>query len=370
MTKRDYYEVLGVPRDASVTAIKASYRKLALQYHPDKNPGDVAAEEKFKEAAEAYSVLCDPDKRARYDRFGHQAVRGAGGAGFGGFDAEVFADFSDILGDLFGFGRQQRRRSGPTPGADLRYDLTLSFEQAAFGAEPTLRIPRLESCDTCGGSGSAGKSAPEPCTGCGGRGQVRFTQGFFTVARTCPRCNGNGTVIKNPCHECGGRGRVEKERSLQVKIPAGVDEGARLRLAGEGEHGPRGGPAGDLYVVIHVEEHEVFQRHGSDVLAEVVVSWPKAVLGTEIEIDTLHGPARLKVPAGTRQGDTLTLRGKGVPRLDGGTGDHHVAVAIDVPRSRDLDADELKLVESLAEKLGDGARQERTVFRRVKDLFG
>jgi molecular chaperone DnaJ len=367
--KRDYYEVLGVPRDATVAVIKSSYRKLALQYHPDKNPGDAAAEEKFKEAAEAYSVLCDPEKRSRYDRFGHQAVSGAG-AGFRGFDAEVFADFSDILGDLFGFGRQRARRSGPTPGADLRYDLTLTFEEAAFGAEPTLRVPRLETCAACAGSGSAGKSAPEPCSGCAGRGQVRFTQGFFTVARTCPRCNGAGTVIKNPCHECSGRGRVEKERSIQVKIPGGVDEGARLRLAGEGEHGPRGGPNGDLYVVIHVEEHEVFQRQGADVLAELVISWPKAVLGAEVEIETLHGSARLTVPPGTRQGDTLTVRGKGIPRLDGGTGDHHVAVTIDVPRRRDLDADELKLVEGLAEKLGDGARQERTVFRRVKDLFG
>jgi molecular chaperone DnaJ len=351
MAKRDYYEVLGVPRDATETVIKSSYRKLALQYHPDKNPGDAAAEEKFKEAAEAYSVLCDQDKRSRYDRFGHQAVGGAAGAGFRGFDAEVFADFSDILGDLFGFGRQRARRPGPTPGADLRYDLTLSFEEAAFGSEPSLRIPRLETCGACAG-------------------QVRFTQGFFTVARTCPRCNGAGTVIKNPCHECSGRGRVEKERTLQVKIPGGVDEGARLRLAGEGEHGPRGGPAGDLYVVIHVEEHETFERQGPDVVAELVISWPKAVLGAEVEIDTVHGPAKLKVPPGTRQGDTLTLRGKGVPRLDGGTGDHRVAVTIDVPRSRDLDADELKLVEALGEKLGDGARQERTVFRRVKDLFG
>jgi molecular chaperone DnaJ len=370
MSKRDYYEVLGVERTATVTAIKSAYRKLALQYHPDKNPGDAVAEEKFKEAAEAYSVLCDPDKRARYDRFGHQAVRGNGGAGFGGFDAEVFADFSDILGDLFGFGRQRSRRSGPTPGADLRYDLTLSFEEAAFGAEPTLRIPRLETCATCSGSGSAGKSAPEPCTGCGGRGQVRFTQGFFTVARTCPRCNGAGTVIKNPCSDCNGQGRVEKERSLQVKIPGGVDEGARLRLAGEGEHGPRGGPPGDLYVVIHVDEHEVFQRQGSDVLSELVVSWPRAVLGAEVEVETLHGRTQLQIPGGSRQGDILTLRGKGVPRLDGGIGDHHVTITVDVPRPRDLDADELKLVESLAEKLGDGARQERTVFRRVKDLFG
>jgi molecular chaperone DnaJ len=370
-TKRDYYEVLGVQRDAGVAAVKSAYRKLAVKYHPDKNPGDREAEERFKEAAEAYAVLSDPDQRSRYDRFGHQGLGGAAGAGFRGFDAEVFADFSDILGDLFGFGRQQRtRRSGPVPGADLRYDLSLRFEEAAFGAEQTLRIPRLEACDHCAGTGSAGRSAPETCSGCAGHGQVRFTQGFFTVARTCPRCGGAGTLLRDPCSHCAGRGRVEKERSLQVKIPGGVDEGARLRLAGEGEHGMRGGPAGDLYVVIHIAEHEVFQRQGSEVLSELVISWPKAVLGGEVEVETIHGPAPLKVPPGTRQGDVLPLRGKGIPKLNGGIGDHHVSIAVDVPRARDLDADELKLVETLQEKLGDGVRQERNVFRRVKDLFG
>ena len=368
--RRDHYEVLGVPRDATVAAIKSAYRKLAVKHHPDKNPGDAAAEESFKEAAEAYAVLCDPEKRSRYDRFGHQGVGGAAG-GFRGFDAEVFGDFSDILGDLFGFGgRRRTRRGGPTPGADLRYDLTLSFEEAAFGAEPTLRIPRLETCATCSGSGSAGGSRPETCSGCGGHGQVRFTQGFFTVARTCPRCGGEGTVIRDPCSDCGGRGRVEKEHSLTVKVPAGVDEGARLRLAGEGEHGPRGGPAGDLYVVIHVDEHEIFQRHGYDTVSEVVVSWPKAVLGAEIEVETLHGPARVQVPSGTRQGDVLPVRGKGIPRLNGGVGDHHVAIMIDVPRARDLDPEQRRQVEELAANLPDGVRAERSVFRRVKDLFG
>jgi molecular chaperone DnaJ len=367
---RDYYEVLGVGRDADEAAVKKAFRRLARELHPDVNAHDPDAEAKFKEAAEAYSVLCDPDKRSRYDRFGHQGLGGAGGAGFRGFDAEVFADFSDILGDLFGFGRQRGRRSGPTPGADLRYDLSLSFEEAAFGAEPTLRIPRLETCAACAGSGSAGRSAPETCSGCAGHGQVRFTQGFFTVARTCPRCGGAGSVIRDPCADCGGRGRLEKERSLSVKIPAGVDEGARLRLSGEGEHGSRGGPAGDLYVVIHVEEHEVYQRQGADVLSELVISWPKAVLGAEVEVETLHGPTKLKVPPGTRQGDLLMLRGKGIQKLTGGIGDHHVAIAVDVPRARDLDAEQLELVRALEAKLGDGVRQERTVFRRVKDLFG
>ena len=366
--KRDYYEVLGVPRDASVQAIKSAYRKLAVQYHPDKNPGDRAAEERFKEAAEAYAVLSEPEKRSRFDRFGHQ---GAGAGGFGGFDAEVFADFSDILGDLFGLGNRRRgRRGAPTPGADLRYDLTLSFEEAAFGTEPTLRIPRLETCAACSGSGSSGGSAPQPCAGCGGHGQVRFTQGFFTVARTCPRCGGAGTVIRDPCTECAGRGRVEKERSLTVKVPAGVDEGARLRLAGEGEHGPRGGPAGDLYVVIHVDEHETYQRQGSDVYSEVVISWPKAVLGGEVEVDTLHGSARLDIPPGTGHGELLVLRGKGIPRLQGGIGDHRVSIAIDVPRAQDLGPEERRQVEELAGRLSDSVRRERSVFSRVKDLFG
>ena len=366
--KRDYYEVLGVARDAKEQEIKSAYRRLAVKYHPDKNPGDAEAEAKFKEAAEAYAVLSDSAKRSRYDRFGHQA---AAGGGFGGFDAEVFADFSDILGDLFGFGTRRRaRRGGPAPGADLRYDLSLSFEEAAFGAEPTLRIPRLETCSKCDGSGSADGSAPETCPGCAGHGQVRFTQGFFTVARTCPRCGGTGSIIRAPCSECGGRGRVEKERSISVKVPGGVDEGARLRLSGEGEHGLRGGPPGDLYVVIHVEEHEVFERRGVDVLSEVVISWPKAVLGAEVEVDTLHGKASLPVPSGTRQGDVLALRGKGVPRLGGGIGDHHVSIAIDVPRARDLSPELRRQVEDLAEKIPDGMAQERSVFRRVKDLFG
>ncbi|HVR30856.1 MAG TPA: molecular chaperone DnaJ [Thermoanaerobaculia bacterium] len=366
--KRDYYEVLGVARDAKVQEIKSAYRRLAVKYHPDKNPGDATAEEKFKEAAEAYAVLSDPGHRSRFDRFGHQA---AGGGGFGGFDAEVFADFSDILGDLFGFGTRRRaRRGGPAPGADLRYDLSLSFEEAAFGAEPTLRIPRLETCPSCQGGGSAGGSAPETCPGCAGHGQVRFTQGFFTVARTCPRCGGTGSIVRDPCSQCGGRGRVEKERSITVKVPAGVDEGARLRLSGEGEHGSRGGPPGDLYVVIHVEEHEVFQRRGVDVLSEIVISWPKAVLGAEIEVDTLHGKASLEVPSGSRQGDVLALRGKGIPRLAGGIGDHHVAIVIDVPRARDLAPELRTQIAELAEKIPDAVPQERSVFRRVKDLFG
>jgi molecular chaperone DnaJ len=367
--KRDYYDVLGVERGAADADIKSAYRKLAVQFHPDRNPGDSVAEERFKEAAEAYSVLSDPQKRAGYDRFGHQAP---GAGGFGGFDADTFGDFSDILGDLFGFGgRRRTRRRGPSPGADLRYDLTLSFEEAAFGAEPTLRIPRLETCDECTGSGSADGGGPQSCETCGGHGQVRFSQGFFTVARTCPNCGGSGAVVRNPCSSCGGRGRREQEHSLQVKIPAGVDDGSRLRLSGEGEAGVRGGQRGDLYVVIHVEDHELFHRQGADVYAECSISYPQAVLGAEIEVETVHGPQKLTVPPGTRQGETLSLRGKGVQRLgSSGQGEHHVSILIDIPRARDLSTDELELVQGLAERFGDEVRHESKVLHRVKDLFG
>ncbi|MEE2775561.1 MAG: molecular chaperone DnaJ [Acidobacteriota bacterium] len=365
---RDYYEVLGVGRDSGDREIKSAYRKLAVQFHPDRNPDDPEAEGNFKEAAEAYAVLSDAGKRARYDRFGHEATSGGG---FGGFDPETFGDFSDILGDLFGFGRRRGGRRGPAAGADLRYDLSISFEEAAFGTDPTLRIPRLERCEECSGSGSSDGSGPDSCEGCGGQGQVRFSQGFFTVARTCPRCSGTGTVVRNPCEPCVGRGRLEKETSIQVRIPAGVDDGSRLRLSGEGEHGSRGGPAGDLYVVVHVDDHDVFRRQGADTFSELLISYPQAVLGADVPVETIHGAARLKVPAGTSHGDLLRVSGKGIPRLNGsGTGDHHVSVAIDVPRGRDLDREELRLVEDLAERFGDEVRGERKVLHRVKDLFG
>jgi molecular chaperone DnaJ len=366
--KRDYYEVLGVSREARDSEIKSAYRQLAIKYHPDRNSGDAEAEEHFKEAAEAYAVLSDRDKRSRYDRFGHQA---SAGGGFGGFDAETFGDFSDILGDLFGFGsRRRQRRGGPQPGADLRYDLGLSFLDSAFGSEITLRIPRLETCDTCRGSGSADGSAPQPCNSCGGRGQVRVTQGFFTVARTCPTCGGQGSVVTSPCADCDGEGRREKEHSLQLTIPPGVDTGSRLRLAGEGEHGVRGGPPGDLYVVIHSEEHETFHRDGFDVLSEVKISYPLAVLGGKVEIETIHGIERLSVPSGAQHGQTLTLRGKGVPRLGrSGHGDHRAVLRLIVPKARDLDGEQLELIEALARRGKDHVHEERNVLDRVKDLF-
>jgi molecular chaperone DnaJ len=364
MAKRDYYEVLGVGKAAGPQDIKSAYRKIAQRDHPDRNPGDKAAEERFKEAAEAYAVLSDADKRARYDRFGHQAA----GGGFSGFDPTIFADFSDILGDFFGFGRRGGG-GGLQRGADLRYDLALSFEEAAFGAETTLAVPRLETCPKCSGSGSAG-GGPVTCSACGGRGQVRFTQGFFTVARTCPQCQGEGRMITDPCSECRGEGRVEREREITVKIPAGVDTGARLRLTGEGEHGRRGGPPGDLYVVLVVRPHRQFRRDGATVLSRATVTFPQAVLGASIEVATLRGSATLEIPAGTQHGRDFRLRGQGVDRLDGsGRGDQVVSVEIGIPAVKELSDEELQLLRRLAELAGSPVREERGVLDRVKNLF-
>lgn len=371
MAKRDYYEVLAVAKTASAQEVKSAYRKLAQKYHPDRNPGDAEAEECFKEAAEAYAVLSDTDKRTRYDRYGHQGVSGVGA---GGFDPSIFADFSDILGDFFGFGAGGGRRGGPagmTRGADLRYDLTLSFEEAAFGTDTVLRIPRLETCGKCSGSGSANGAAPTVCSACGGRGQVRFTQGFFTVARTCPQCNGEGRVITDPCSECKGEGRVEKERSTSVKIPAGVDNGARLRLTGEGEHGRHGGPPGDLYIVLQVRPHSRFRRDGSTVLSRVSISYPQAVLGTSIEVETLRGSAPLDVPPGTSHGRDFRLRSQGIDRLDGaGRGDHVVTVQVEIPNPKELSEEEVQLLRRLAEIGGHPVKEERRVLDKVKNFFG
>lgn len=370
--KRDYYEVLGLGRDASAKDIKSAYRKMAVQYHPDRNPGDEKAADRFKEAAEAYAVLSDPDKRARYDRFGHQGVSGTG---FGGFDPTTFGDFADILGDFFGVGFGDlfgtRRRGAGEPGADLRYRLGLTLEEAAFGLEKILKIPRLEACSACGGSGGADESSASTCTACGGYGQIRISQGFFSVARTCPQCRGEGRVITNPCRECRGDGRVERERSIEVKIPAGVDNGTRLRLSGEGEHGRRGGGTGDLYVDIFVEPHERFERQGPHVLGRVEISFPQAVLGSTLEVDTLHGTEQLEVPAGTSHGSLFRLTGKGIRKLDGrGQGDHIVEVRVRVPHPRELSEEEVEVLRRLAEIEGKEVKTDRGVLNRVRDLFG
>ena len=364
--KRDYYEVLGVQRTATVDDIKKAYRKLAIKFHPDKNPGDSDAEEKFKEAAEAYGVLSDDEKRARYDRYGHQGV-----GSFGGFDPNQFADFGDILGDLFGFGdffgASRRRSTRPARGNDLRYDLTLSFEEAVFGKEVTLEIPRTVTCTTCSGSGAKPGTQPVTCSGCGGRGQIRYSQGFFAVARTCPQCGGAGKVIKDPCATCNGAGRMREERSISVKVPAGVDEGSRLRVAGEGEAGHNGGPSGDLYVFIAVREHAKFTRRDYDIHSEESVSVTKATLGGDVSVDTLDGKETLRVPAGTQPSQVFRLRGKGVQFLDGsGRGDHYVHVNVRVPSA--LSDEQRALYEQLATIDGESLA-ERGVFEKVKDFF-
>jgi molecular chaperone DnaJ len=381
VSKRDYYAVLGVARTASDQDIKSSYRKLALKYHPDRNPGDKTAEEHFKECAEAYAVLADPDKRARYDRFGHAAVAGSG-AGSGGFDPTIFAEFDDIfgsLGDIFGLGGMfgGRRRAGPQRGADLRYDLDITFEQSATGTETTIQIPRQESCETCKGSGAAAGSSPTSCPQCRGAGQLRYQQGFFTVARTCAQCRGSGRVITKPCTTCHGQGAVERLRKLTVKIPAGIATGQRLRLSGEGEGGVQGGPPGDLYVVIQVSEHSFFHRDGNDLACEIPVNFTTLALGGEISVPNVLGDAEsLKVPEGTATGSVFRVRGKGMPDVSGrGRGDLLVTVQAITPRK--LTREQRKALEQLAGVLPPQQfeptprqQEDRGLFDKVKDIFG
>jgi len=383
VSKRDYYEILSVERTATDGEIKSAYRKLALKYHPDRNPGDHQAEERFKECAEAYAVLADPDKRAAYDRFGHAGVASAAGAG--GFDPSVFTGFEDILGglgDIFGFGDLfggGRRRGGPQRGRDLRYDLEISFEESARGAETTIQIPREENCEPCKGSGAAPGTQATVCSMCRGQGQVRTQQGFFTVARTCPQCRGNGKTITKPCTTCHGAGRIAKERKITVKIPPGIATGQQLRLQGEGEAGFAGGPPGSLYVVIQVQEHEFFRRDGMNLFCEVPVNFTTVVLGGEIEVPTLDGVETVKVPASTQTGTTLRLRGKGMPDVNGrGRGDLFATVQVRTPQK--LNKEQRQAIEQLAKvlpkdkfeprKRDEEQQEERNLFDRVKDMFG
>ena len=379
--KRDYYEVLGVDRQATEQQIKSAYRKLALKHHPDRNPGDAAAEEQFKEAAEAYAILADAEKRGLYDRFGHAGVSGAGvGAGF---DPTIFADFSDIfggLGDVFGFGDifgGRRRRGGPQRGSDLRYDLEITFDESATGTDTTIQIPREETCETCTGSGASPGTSPETCSQCRGSGQLRYQQGFLTVARPCPNCRGTGKTIAKPCQSCRGAGRISRERKITVKIPAGIATGQRLRLYGEGEHGSAGGPPGDLYVVVHVQEHSFFHREGDDLYCEMPISFPTIALGGSVKVPTLNGQEDLSIPAGTQTGARFKIRGKGMPSVSGrGRGDLHVIARVTVPKK--LTKEQKHLLEELAKTLkdekvslesqDDGA--DKPFFERVKDIFG
>jgi molecular chaperone DnaJ len=378
VTKRDYYEVLGIERNATEQEIKSAYRKMALKFHPDRNPGDHKAEEAFKEAAEAYAILADQEKKGLYDRFGHAGVGSAAG---GGFDPTIFADFSDIfagLGDVFGLGDifgQRRRRGGPQRGADLRYDLEISFEESASGSETTIQIPREETCETCKGSGAAAGTSAETCSQCKGSGQLRYQQGFLTVARPCSTCRGTGKTIAKPCLGCRGAGRVSRERKLTVKIPAGIATGQRLRLYGEGEHGSAGGPSGDLYVVVHVQEHSFFHREEDDLYCEMPISFPTLALGGSVKVPTLDGREDVHIPAGTQPGTRFKLRGKGMPYGNGrGHGDLHVIARVAVPKK--LSKEQKRLLEELAatlpqEKLdGDGDEAEKPFFERVKDIFG
>ena len=371
--KRDYYEVLGVQRGASEQEIKSAYRKLALQYHPDRNPDNPGAEEKFKECSEAYAILADTEKRSMYDRYGHAGVGNAGAGA--GFDPTVFQDFSDIFGEFFGFGdlfgggRTGRGRSRVQRGADLREDITIEFEEAVFGAEKKVSYRRHELCDTCKGSGSAAGKAPVSCRTCGGGGQVRYQQGFFSVARTCPSCQGAGSVISDPCTRCKGEGRVVQSKTVEAKIPAGVEDETRIRFTGLGEAGLHSGPAGDLYLVLHVKDHPFFERQGNDLHCVVPVSFTQAALGAEIKVPTLEGEHNLKVPESTQSGTVLKLRNKGVPVLNGhGKGDLFVEVRVQTPskltkRQREL-LEELQGTTPMENK-----PQQRSILGKMKDMF-
>ncbi len=358
MAKRDYYEVLGVSRNASDSDIKKSYRRMAMKYHPDRNPGDEDAEQRFKEVKEAYEILGDSQKRAAYDQFGHAGVdpnAGMGaGAGFGGGGASFSDIFSDVFGDIFGGGGPGGGRV--YRGADLRYTLELSLEDAVFGTETDIEVPTLVDCETCSGSGAAKGSSPETCPTCHGHGDVRVQQGFFSIQQTCPRCRGAGTIVTNPCGDCGGNGKVQQSKTLSVKIPAGVDTGDRIRLNGEGEPGEQGGQRGDLYVQVAVKPHPIFKRDGSDLRCEIPVAMPTAALGGELEVPTLDGRVNLRVPAGTQSGKIFRVRGKGVKPVRGGPpGDLLCRVTVETPVN--LTSRQKELLEELAETLERGGEK-------------
>jgi molecular chaperone DnaJ len=370
VSKRDYYEILSVGREAGDQEIKGAYRELAKRYHPDRNPDDPGAEEKFKEASEAYSVLSDAQKRAAYDRFGHAGVQGAGGAA----NPEAFADFGDILGDFFGFGdlfgnSGGRKRTRAQRGEDVRYDLDLSFEDAMFGMSAEIQVPRMERCERCKGAGSEPGSGPSSCPTCHGRGEILYQQNFLSIRRTCSTCNGSGQIIRNPCSECHGHGYRQVQRKLKVNIPAGVDDGNRLRLAGEGQPGANGGPSGDLYVFLKVRDHPFFERHENDLHCTIPLNVAQASLGCEIEVPTLGQPHKLKIPEGTQNGAQFKLRHQGVAILNSGArGDLYVHVAIKMPTR--LTREQRKLLEQLRDTLPvDNQPSEKGLFDKVKNYF-
>ncbi|WP_394238736.1 molecular chaperone DnaJ [Pseudomonas anguilliseptica] len=373
MAKRDFYEVLGVERGASEAELKKAYRRLAMKYHPDRNPDDKASEEKFKEANEAYEVLSDAAKRSAYDQYGHAGVDPQMGGGGGGPGGANFSDiFGDVFSDFFGGGGRGGSRGGAQRGSDLRYTLELDLEEAVRGTTVTIRVPTLVNCKPCDGSGAKKGTTPVTCTTCGGIGQVRMQQGFFSVQQTCPRCHGSGKMITDPCGSCHGHGRVEEHKTLSVKVPAGVDTGDRIRLSGEGEAGAMGGPAGDLYVVVNVREHAIFQRDGKHLYCEVPISFADAALGGELEVPTLDGRVKLKIPEGTQTGKMFRLRGKGVaPVRGGGAGDLMCKVAVETPVN--LDKRQRELLDEFRKTLeGDSSHSPKANgwFEGVKRFFG
>ncbi|HXA57361.1 MAG TPA: molecular chaperone DnaJ [Candidatus Acidoferrum sp.] len=375
----DYYEVLSVARDASGDQIKSAYRKAALKWHPDRNPENKKeAEEKFRQCSEAYSVLSDAQKRAIYDRYGHAGLKNTGFSGAGGFNETIFEEFQDILGDFFGFegafgGTGGRRSRGPRGqrGADLRYDLTLTFEEAASGLTSKIRLDRYENCEGCGGTGAKPGTGMTACRTCGGRGQMAYQQGFFSITRTCPACQGSGQVVREACEKCRGQGKLQRERTLEVGIPAGVDSGTRLRMAGQGEPGINGGPAGDLYIFLDVKEHPVFERRGADLYCTIPVSFPQAALGAKIKIPTLTGEEDLEIPEGTQSGQLFRKKAKGLPNPHGGRGDLYVNVRVVVPSK--LSREHKRALELLGQTMKvDNKPTERasSFFDKVKDIFG
>ncbi|NRR29152.1 molecular chaperone DnaJ [Oxalobacteraceae bacterium] len=376
MAKRDFYETLGVAKNASEDEIKKSYRKMAMKYHPDRNPDSKESEEKFKECKEAYEMLTNPEKREAYDRYGHAGVdpNMGGGGGFGG-GAGGFGDaFGDIFGDIFGGGGGRGRSAGPQVyrGADLRYNLEITLEQAAHGFDTTIRVPSWDKCDTCHGSGAKPGTAPTTCGTCGGHGQVRMQQGFFSIQQTCPKCHGTGKIITDPCAPCGGAGRIKRNKTLEVKIPVGIDNGMRIRSSGNGEPGTNGGPSGDLYVEIHIKAHAVFQREGDDLHCEMPISFAKAALGGDIEVPTLSGKVSFTIPEGTQSGKTFRLKGKGIKGVRSGyAGDLFCHVAVETPvKLTEKQKDMLRDFEKLTTEGGPKhSPQSKTWKDKVKDFF-
>lgn len=374
MSKRDFYDVLGVKKDSSQDEIKKAYRTMARKYHPDVNPGDQEAETKFKEAKEAYETLSDSQKRQFYDQFGHQdPSQGQGGFGGQGFGGQGFGGFEDIFESFFGGGFNQTARRGPQRGADLRYDISISFEEAAFGVEKEVTLQKMGTCKKCEGTGAKTQSSVKTCPTCKGAGQVQYAQntpfGRIVNSRTCTQCNGEGSITKDPCPVCHGRGKKQVNKTINIKVPAGIDNGSRLRVQNEGEPGDKGGPPGDLYVFINVQPHEVFTRHGNEILIEEEISYVQAALGVSIEVPTLDGKAKLKIPAGTQSGTMFKLRGKGIPYLRGaGRGDQHVKVNVEIPKT--LGEEEKELLKKLAEIRGESVESApKGLFNRVKDAL-